>query len=105
MKFLLDENLPHDLRHLLTDHEVFTVAFMKWSALENGELLAKAASEGFDALLTKDQGIEHQQNLTDLPLSVVILQAKSNKLEDIRPLVPALLKALQTIAKKTVIRV
>lgn len=47
MKLLLDENLPHDLRAKLVGHEVFTVAYMKWSGLENGELLSAAAGCGF----------------------------------------------------------
>jgi len=28
MKLLLDENLPHDLRHFLPGHEVVTVAYL-----------------------------------------------------------------------------
>ena len=41
MKILLDENLPHAFRRLLPGHEVFTTAFMGWTGLESGELLAK----------------------------------------------------------------
>lgn len=44
MKILLDENMPHDLRHFLPGHEVFTVAYMQWTGTRNGELLARAAS-------------------------------------------------------------
>ena len=69
MKVLLDENLPHELRLLLMPtHEVFTVSFLGWSAYENGDLLTQAATNGFEAVITKDQGIEHQQNLTSLPV-------------------------------------
>lgn len=39
MKLLLDENLPHQLRHEIAGHECSTVAFMGWSGVENGELL------------------------------------------------------------------
>jgi len=49
MKVLLDENLPHDFRHFLPGHEVFTAAYQGWTGLRNGELLARAAAEGFDA--------------------------------------------------------
>ena len=52
MKLLLDENLPHRLRPLLLGHEVFTVAYMNWKGIENGSLLALAASNGFYALVT-----------------------------------------------------
>lgn len=95
MKVLLDENLPHDLRPLLMPiHEAFTVAYLGWSALENGALLSRAAAEQFDVMVTKDQGIEYEQNLVNLPLSVIVLRARSNKIDDIRPLIPQLLVAL-----------
>jgi hypothetical protein len=41
MKILLDENLPHKLRHEIIGHEVFTVAYMGWSGIENGKLLTR----------------------------------------------------------------
>jgi hypothetical protein len=43
VKVLLDENLPHQMRLELPGHAVFTAAFMKWSGIENGELLRRAA--------------------------------------------------------------
>jgi hypothetical protein len=106
MKVLLDENLPHELRLLLMPmHEVFTVSFLGWSALENGDLLSQAASSGFDAMITKDQGIEHEQNPASLPLSVVVLRAKTNKIDDIRPLVPELLSALDSLKVRSFVKV
>ena len=105
MKLLLDENLPHQLRHELPGHDCFTVAYLKWGGIENGELLALAASAGFDALLTKDANLEYEQNLTKLPLSVIVLHAKSNDLDDVRPLIPALLDALAGILPRSVTRV
>ena len=57
MKLLLDENLPHRLRPLLVGHEAFTVAYMNWKGIENGRLLALAASNGFDAVVTKELSI------------------------------------------------
>jgi predicted nuclease of predicted toxin-antitoxin system len=73
MKLLLDENLPHLLRHEIPGHECFTVAYMRWSGIENGELLTHAASASFDALLTKDANLQYEQNLVNLPIAVVIL--------------------------------
>ena len=46
MKVLLDENLPHDLRKLLPGHDVFTVAYLGWAGVKNGELLRRAAADG-----------------------------------------------------------
>jgi predicted nuclease of predicted toxin-antitoxin system len=103
MKILLDENLPHALRSLLTPrHDVSTVSYMGWSTLENGSLLSQAASNGFDASVTKDQGLAHEQNLANLPLAVVVLQAKTNKIDDIRPLVSKLLWALDSLTPRSV---
>lgn len=106
MKVLLDENLPHELRLLLMPmHEVFTVSFLGWSSLENGDLLSQAASNGFEVMITKDQGIEHEQNLGSLPLSVVVLRAKTNKIDDIRPLVSELLSALASLKARSLVKV
>jgi hypothetical protein len=65
MKLLLDENLPHQLRHEITGHDCATIAYMGWSGIENGELLSRAASAGFDGILTKDEGMEYELNLVN----------------------------------------
>jgi predicted nuclease of predicted toxin-antitoxin system len=105
MKLLLDENLPHRLRPLLIGHEVFTVAYMKWKGIENGELLSLAAKNGFDALVTKDNGMPYEQNAAALPCALIVLQAPSNALEDIKPLVPRILSQLAILAPKSIVRV
>ena len=105
MKVLLDENLPHDLRHFLPKHDVFTVAYKAWDGLRNGELLRAAAADGFDVLITLDRGVEYQQNLAALPVAIVKLQCKSSKLVDLMPLVPAILLALGTLPPRTLVRV
>ena len=94
MKLLLDENLPHQLRHEITGHDCATVAYMGWAGIENGELLSRAASAGFDAILTKDEGMEYELNVKNLPVAVVVLHAPTNKVADIRPLLPALHQVL-----------
>ena len=75
MKILLDENLPHELRSRLPAHDVFTVAYLNWEALENGALLRQAALEKFDVMITLDQGVQHQQNLQKLPIAVLVIRA------------------------------
>jgi hypothetical protein len=105
VKLLLDENLPHELRLLLADHETITVAYMKWQGVKNGKLLELAASAGFDAILTMDRGIAFQQNIGSLPCSVVLLSAAGNAIDDLRPLVPNLLTALRALKPKSLIRV
>lgn len=61
MRVLLDENVPRKLKHRLTpDHEVVTVPEQGWAGLLNGALL-RAADAEFDAFVTLDRGIVHQQ--------------------------------------------
>jgi predicted nuclease of predicted toxin-antitoxin system len=105
MKLLLDENLPHQLRYEIPGHDCFTVAYMGWGGIENGALLALAAADGFDALITKDANLKYEQNLVKLPIAVVVLQAATNDLSDIRPRLPSLLTALLTLPPKRVTHV
>ncbi|HEX8341528.1 MAG TPA: DUF5615 family PIN-like protein [Tepidisphaeraceae bacterium] len=102
MKLLLDENLPHQLRQELPGHDAYTVAFMGWAGVENGALLTLAALSDFDALLTKDTKLQYQQNLTNLPIAVIVLRAASNDIDDLRPLIPTVLRALTSDLPKTV---
>ena len=61
MRVLLDENLPHKLRAPLSQHEVMTVAYLRWGGLKNGELLKMAEEAGFDVFLTGDRALEYQR--------------------------------------------
>lgn len=105
MKILLDENLPHGLRQHLVGHDAFTVSYLGWSGTKNGELIRRAADDGFDAMLTLDDGVAYQQNLTALPIAIVIVSSISNDLDDLLPLVPALLRALSGVSPKQIVRV
>jgi len=104
MRILLDESLPRRLRELLPGHAVKTVSEMGWSAFENGELLRRAAGE-FDVFLTADQNLQFQQNLGTLPLAVIVLVAQTNKLENLRPLVPELNQRLAVLQAKSFTRI
>jgi len=105
MKVLLDENLPIDLRHFLADHEAITVAFMGWKGVRNGELMARAAAHGFGVMVTRDARVEYQQNLSNLPLAVLLLPAHAKKLDDLLPLIPSLLRAIASVPERTLLRV
>ena len=104
MRILLDESLPRPLARLLPEHDVQTVAAMGWTGATNGELLQLAAGE-FGALLTADQNLEHQQNPETLPIAVVVLVAPTNRIESLRPLIPALLRTLQTLQPRQLVRI
>jgi len=84
----------------LTDHSVRTVVEAGWSGIKNGKLLTLAAAE-FDAFITVDKNLSFQQNLEKLPIAVVVLDAVSNELSMLAPLVPALLRELASLKPKT----
>jgi predicted nuclease of predicted toxin-antitoxin system len=96
MKVLLDECVPRRLGKELTGHEVSTVPQMGWGGITNGKLLDLARGK-FDVLVTIDSNLPFQQNRATLPVSVVVLRARSNKLARLLPLVPAVLTALATV--------
>jgi predicted nuclease of predicted toxin-antitoxin system len=89
MRLLLDESIPVKLRRALPNHDVRTVVEMGWSGIKNGKLLALAAGE-FDAFVTVDKNLPYQQNLTTLPVAVIVLDAVSNELSALLPLLPSL---------------
>lgn len=95
MKILLDECVPRKLSPLLIGHEVWTVPKAGLAGLENGKLLAEAAYN-FDLFLTVDRNLTFQQNMTSLPIKVLVVQAMSNKLDDLKLLVPKILATLST---------
>jgi Domain of unknown function (DUF5615) len=104
MRLLLDECVPKRLTSELRGHEVRTVQDMGWAGVKNGALL-KLADGQFDALLTVDQGIEYQQNLSGLTISVVVMLAASNDVDDLRPLLPGVEQALTNLRAGEVSRV
>ncbi len=105
MRVLLDENLPHQLRRFFVDDiEVVTVSYRGWDGKENGELLTIAASE-FDVFITTDQGIPNQQNLDNFEIGIILLEAESNRLEDLAPLISQVNVVLKTVKNKEIVRI
>ncbi|MCA1841154.1 MAG: DUF5615 family PIN-like protein [Actinomycetota bacterium] len=94
MRLLLDESVPHTLAASLTGHAVETAQSMGWAGVRNVELLQRGAEAGFDAFITVDKGFEFEQNTDMLPLTVAILRARSNRVENLMLLVPNLIAKL-----------
>ncbi len=97
MRILLDECVPARLKRFLTQHVVTTVPRIGWAGIKNGRLLALAEAE-FDVLLTVDRNISAQQQLTRFKIGVLLVRARTNRLEDIRPLLPEILQVLEQTA-------
>ena len=96
--------MPKRLKRELPGHEARTVQDLGWAGITNGALL-RLANGQFDALLTVDQGIEYQQNLSGLSISVVVMMAPSNDVDDLRPLLPGVEDALAKLRPGEIIRV
>ena len=74
MRILFDKNVPVGVRRFLVGHEVRTFVEMQWHPqLENGQLLEAGEAAGFDVMVTSDQNIVFQQNLTGRKLALVVL--------------------------------
>ena len=93
MRVLLDEHLPVDLALELAGHHVDTVVGRGWAGIKNGDLLRRMSGD-YDVLITMDRNIEFQQPIAGFPFGVVIAHAASNRLQHLRPLVPAILAAI-----------
>lgn len=74
------------------------------SGMKNGALLSLAEGK-FDALITIDQGFEYQQNLKERRIGILLRVSRSNQIEDLAPIVPAALTALETILPAQVVRI
>ena len=105
MRVLLDENLDWRLvRYFDADLQVTTMDRQRWKGKQNGELLEQAA-ETFDVLVTMDKGFEYQQNISEYAIGVIIIFAKSNKLQDIQPAMLEVNQVLRDVQPGQVVHV
>jgi uncharacterized protein DUF5615 len=95
VRVLLDECVDWRLARDIIGHDVKTARQMGWTAIKNGALLT-LASKHFDIFVTVDRNLSFQQNLEILSISVVVLRAKTNRIADLRTLVPDLLVAIES---------
>lgn len=103
MHVLLDECVDWRLLRDLTGHDVKTARQMGWSEVKNGQLL-RLTAEHFDVFVTVDRNLSFQNKVIDLPLAVIVLAAPTNRLADLRLLLPRLLPAIdQTVAGQVVL--
>ncbi len=73
MRILFDQGTPVPLRWALSAHVVSTAYERGWATLTNGELLRAAESAGFEAFVTTDKNLRHQQNLEGRHFGVLVL--------------------------------
>ena len=103
MKILLDECIDRRLAQEIVGHEVVTVPQAGWAGIKNGDLLRLAQAQ-FDVFVTVDRNLSFQQQLPNFTIAVIILRAPTNRLKDLRPLIPQLTQMLPLAPKGEVRR-
>lgn len=83
MRFVLDEMMPRDFAAILPDHDIHHMIDLGWRGTLNGKLLALCTDHGFDALITKDGNMPHQQNIGTAGIAVIVLRPRSQKVADL----------------------
>lgn len=101
MNVFVDECVTKRLMPYLTGHHFVHATDTALRSTKNGALL-RAVAPDFDVFLTTDRNLPAQQNLQTFALAVVIMRGVSNKLEDVLPLLPGTLAALEQIAQRAV---
>jgi hypothetical protein len=92
MLILFDQNVPRQLRRLLPGHLVRVSADLGWGQIKNGTLLGIAEEAGYDLMVTGDQNIRYQQNLTGRKIAILALG--SNRWTLVRNHLPAISEAV-----------
>jgi len=96
-RILLDEGVPIGVRDLLSTYQVEAVPDIGWAGLTNGDLIRSAEAGGFEVMVTCDQNMRYQQNLTGRRLAIVVLT--TNHWDTIRANSEGVLPAIESVAQ------
>ncbi len=99
MKILLDECVTKRLKNHLAEFEVFTVRELGLGGVKNGKLMLYCCQNGFDILLTIDKNLMHQQNLNNYPLTIVVLNCYTSKIEELVTFLPSFKLQIENFKK------
>ncbi|MDE3118454.1 MAG: DUF5615 family PIN-like protein [Nitrospirota bacterium] len=104
MRVLPDECIDRRLAKDIDGHDVVTVPQAGWAGIKNGDLL-RLAQERFDVFVTVDRNLSFQQHLPHFAIAVIVFQAPTNRLKDLRSLLPQLQQMLPLVPKGEMRRV
>ena len=96
MRVLVDNCVPRQIAAMILGHDLTTTAALGWEKLKDGALL-DAAGNVCDVLVTLDKSMRYQQRLDHRTFGVVLMRAKSSRIEQLMPLVPGLLRILPNV--------
>jgi predicted nuclease of predicted toxin-antitoxin system len=100
MKILLDECITKRLKEHLAEYEVLTVRELSLSGMKNGELMTFCVENNFDILLTIDKNLMFQQNLDQYPVTIVVLNCRTSKIEELVTFLPSFKSQLNKFLKQ-----
>ena len=63
------------------------------------------AKDKCDVLITVDQGIPNQQRISESDVVVIVLAARANGMNDVRPLLPELVNHLYLTKRGQIVRI
>ena len=98
MRILFDENAPFSLALDLVGHDCETVIQLGWRGIKNGMLLTRAEAAGFKVLITLDDDMEPEQNMTARSIAILVLKPRRQGKGAARELAGNVILALQTLA-------
>lgn len=93
-RILFDQGVPAPLRQFLPTNSVETCYERGWSALTNGDLIAKA-NAFFDVFVTTDKNLRYQQNLSDRQVAILVLP--TTRWPQLKPFGSLIADAIRTI--------
>ena len=103
MRVLFDNGTPRGVAQALHGHNVEEARSRGWDTLRNGELLDAAEAAGFDAFLTTDRNLKHQQNLSRRGIAIVTLSSGRWRL--IKKLLPEIVAAVNAATRGSLVEV
>jgi hypothetical protein len=95
-RVLFDKNVPYPLKQYLIGYQVQMVEDEGWAQISNGELIGRAEQSGYGIMVTCDQNIQYQQNLTQRKISLLVLG--SNIWPSVKPRIAEITAALKRVS-------
>jgi predicted nuclease of predicted toxin-antitoxin system len=97
MRILFDENTPFSLARDLIGHESSHVIRLGWRGTKNGALLTRAEQVGFDVLITLDDDMKPEQNMSGRKIAVLVVKPAEQGKQAMKAMARHVLLALTTI--------
>jgi len=97
MRLLFDENAPFSLARELVGHDCSHVIRLGWRGTKNGALLARAEEAGFEVLITLDEDMKFEQNMTGRKIAILVVKPLGQGKMAMKSMAGRVLSALVTL--------